>query len=297
MSRFRREEMMNRIAEAIKEKLGVECEVQFQNITKNNGLVLKAVIIREPGMAVVPTVYIDEVLNRLMSGNISIQKAAQNIVNIYWKYQDKVDFKNKIVSLSGQSILNGVTYQLINAEKNEDRLSDMPHKRFLDLAAVYRVIVGEDEIGTASFLISNGLCECYGLCEEELDTAARRNTEQLGLQVTSMDSILAEITGELENEIKTGCPVWVLTNAKKLNGAVVMLYSNLFKNLADRIERDLYVLPSSIHEVIVIPDEGVEQGKLKLMVGIVNSREVFEDEFLSGNIYKYIRRENRIVIA
>lgn len=292
-----RKEMMNRMAEAIKENFGTECKVQFQDVEKNNGLVLKAVIIREPGMTVSPTVYIDEVLDRLTSGDIDIRKAAQDIVNIYRNCRGKGDFEKIVSCLSGQGILEGVTYQIINAEKNERRLAGMPHKKFLDLAAVYRVIVGEDEMGMTSFLVSNGLMEHYGLDEEDLDTAARMNTERQGFQAASMESILAEIIGEPEDEIKTGCPIWVLTNTKKVNGAAVMLYPEIFKNLADGIKSDMYVLPSSIHEIIAIPDSGAEPEELKSMVGAVNSSEVSEDEFLSGNVYKYIRRENRLVIA
>lgn len=292
-----REEMINRMIEAIKEELGSECEVQFRDVEKNNGLILKAIIIREPGKAVSPTIYIDEMLAQLTSGDIDIREAAQRIVSTYRECQGKGDFEKIVSIISRQSILKGVTYQLINAEKNEDRLAGIPHKRFLDLAVVYRVIVSEGEIGTFSFLISNGLMEHWGLDEKKLDVMAWQNTEWQGFRTVSMESILAEITGELEDETNTGCLMWVLTNTKKLNGAVVMLYPEVFKGLADEIRSDLYVLPSSIHEVIAIPDSGLEPEELKSMVCAVNSSEVSKDEFLSGNVYKYIRTENRLVIA
>lgn len=199
-----------------------------------------------------------------------------------------------------QNVLAKVEYQLINAERNEDLIVGMPHKKFLDLVAVYRVIAYENEMEKVSFLISDGMCEHYGLDEEEIDNAARQNTERKGFLVVSMESILAEITGKPENATETGCLMWVLTNPKKLNGAAVMLYPNTFKDLADRIGGDLYVLPSSIHEIIAVPAYGVEMeelNRLKEIVGAVNSSEVSEKEFLSGNVYKYIRSENRIVIA
>ena len=292
-----REKMMNRMAEAVKKEFGTECEVQFQDVAKNNGLMLKAIIIREPGMAVSPTVYIDEVLDRIISGDIDIREAAQEIISTYRKCRGKGDFEDIISCLNGRSILAGVTYQLINLEKNEDRLVCMPHKRFLDLAAVYRVVVNDNGEGMASFLMSDSLCDNYGLTKKELDAAAMRNTEQQGFQAMSMGSILAEITGVPKDETDAGCIMWVLTNSKRLNGAVAMLYPDLFKNLADRIGSDLYVLPSSIHEVIAVPADGMNPEELKTIVGDVNSVEVSEDEFLSGNVYKYIRRENRLVIA
>ena len=173
-----RKEMMDRMAGAIKKKFGTECRVQFQDAEKNNGLVVKAVTIREPGMTVSPTVYIDEVLDRLISGGIDIRKAAQDIVDIYRNCRHKGDFGEIVSGLGSQGILEGVSYQIINAEKNERRLAGMPHRKFLDLAAVYRVAVGGDGAGTASFLASSGLMGHYGLDEEELDAAARRNTER-----------------------------------------------------------------------------------------------------------------------
>ncbi len=292
-----REEMMNRLAEAIGEEFGAECEVRFQNVKKNNGLIVKAVVIREPGVLVSPTIYIDETLDMLTAEKMSVCKAEQDIVSIYRRWRDKGNYREIISNLSMQGVLESVSCQLINAEKNEDLLMGIPHKRFLDLAVVYRVIVGEDEMGTASFLINNGLQEQYELDIEELDNAARENTERQGLEAMSMGSIMAEITGENEDEIETGCPMWVLSNSKRVNGAVTMLYPDLFKSLTDKNESDLYVLPSSIHEVIAIPDNGEDTEELKLMVSAVNSSEVSEEEYLSGNVYKYIRRENRLVIA
>lgn len=292
-----KEEMMNRIAEAVREEFGTECEVQFQDVVKNNGLVLKAIIIREPGKAVSPTVYIDEVLDQLTSGDIDIREAEQRIVSICRECRDKGDFEKIVSRLSRQSILEGVTYQLINAEKNKERLANMPHKRYLDLAAVYRVIVHEDEMGMESFLISNELLECYGVAREELDNAARRNTERKGFEMVSIDAIFAEIAGMPEDETETGCNMWVLTNTKKLNGATVLLYTDRFKNLAEKLGSDLYVLPSSIHEVIAVSVNGMNPEELKSIVCAINSSEVSEEEFLSGNIYKYIRGKNRLVIA
>lgn len=292
-----REEMTNRVVEAIRAEAGEKCMVSLEDVKKNNGVTLRAVVIREPGISVCPSIYIDDLLDKITSGEIGVGEAAQAVIEIHNGNKDGEKFHDAVSGLDKQAVLAKVEYQLINAERNKERLAGIPHKRLLDLAAVYRVVVGEDEMGMASFLISGDMCRHYGIGEDEIDAAARQNTEQKGLRVMSMDSIIAEMTGQPEEEIGTGCPMWVLTNAKKLNGAAVMLYPDVFKDLADRIGNDLYVLPSSIHEVIAVPVDGMNPEGLKEMVGAVNSSEVSEEEYLAGNVYKYIRSENRMVIV
>lgn len=292
-----REEMMNKIAEEIRAEIGKECTVSLREVKKNNGLMLQAVEIREPGISVCPSIYIDDLLDRVVSGEIGVSEAAQAVIEIHNGNKDTGKYHNAVSGLDKQAVLEKVVYQLISEEKNKERLCDMPHRRFLDLAAVYRVVVGEDQHGTASFTVTNAICERYGISETELDHAARQNTEKKEFKVQTMASIIAEITGNLEEDGELECMMWVLSNAQRVNGAVVMLYDKYFSRLAESIGNDLYVLPSSIHEVIAVPADGIAPEELREMVGAVNSSEVSEEEFLSGNVYRYSREDGKISIA
>lgn len=292
-----REEMMNKLTEVIKARIGEEYMVSLTEVKKNNGVTLRAVVIREPGISVCTSIYIDDLLDKIASGEIEVGEAAQAVIEIHNGNKDGEKFRDAISGLDKQAVLEKVEYQLINAERNKERIEGIPHKRFLDFAAVYRVVVGEDEMGTDSFLLSDDICRHYGIGEDEIDAAANLNTERKGFCVISMDSIIAEMMGQPEEKDGIGYPMWVLTNTKKSNGAAVMLYPDVFKELADRIGNDLYVLPSSIHEVIAIPVDDMGTEGLKEIVGAVNSSEVSEEEYLGENVYKYIRSENRIVIA
>lgn len=292
-----REELLNRIVETVKEKIGEEYEVCLKKVQKNNGIKLQALMILKQGVNLSPAIYVDCLLEKISSSEIGIQEAAQEIISIYQRHQNYGSLVDVVKRINKQSILANVTYQIINAEKNMNRLCNMPHRKFLDLAVIYRMKVGEDEFGISSFAISNEHCKMYGLEESELYSAARQNTEKNGFQIHSMESFIAEIMGMPEKDVKSVCHMWVITNVKSVYGAAVMLYTEYFDRLAQRIEGNLYVLPSSINEVIVLPDNIMEPDELKKMVSIVNFRQIPEDEVLSGNVYRYIREENKLVIA
>ncbi len=291
-----KDELMSRIVEAVKEEIGVESTVQPKEVKKNNGLVRQAVEILGPGSSVGVCIYIDSLLKEVDLGRCGAREAAREIAKIQREYAHNNEFVDIVNGLDKQRILEKVTYQLINEEKNRERLGNMPYRKFLDLAAIYRVAIGESEEGTDSFTMSNEICKKYGIRESELDDAARRNTEKMGFEVRTMTSILSEITGEPEDTF-AGDPIWVFTNRQRADGASVMLYNEYFDKLACNVNDDLYILPSSIHEVIAIPAGGMKVWKLRLMVHEVNYEKVPADEVLSENVYKYSRKEGMEVIG
>lgn len=290
--------MMNRLAEAVKEMVGTECTVRFQEVEKNNGLVLQSITIQEPGAMIAPTLYIDRLLERVRTGEISLQDAAGEIAGIYRNFQNnKSGISDIVSSLNKEYILERVVYQMVNMEKNAGRLADMPYKELLDLAAIYRVVIREDASETASIAVSRAFCDMYSITEDELDAAARRNTEMKGFCVQTMASVLAEITGMPEETVGLDISMWVISNPARLNGASVMLYSSCFDSLARKLGSDLYVLPSSIHEVLAVPVGKMNPDELRDMVCLINAGEVEADEVLSGNVYRYSCEENKLVIV
>lgn len=293
-----REDMMSRLAEIVKEDIGTECTVHFRKIEKNNGVVLQAVEIIDPKMKVKPLIYIDGLIKRVEAGEIGLQDAARGIVDIYMNAKDScdMDFREVTFGISKEYILENVVYQVINFDKNAGRLADMPHKKLLDLAAIYRVVVNGAN-GNASFAIWQTLCDAFAITEEELDAAARRNTERAGFCVKSMEAICAEILGIPEESSEPVLNIWVITNPSKINGAAVMLYNRCFDSLAEKMESDLYVLPSSIHEVIAVPTKDMNPDELRDMVHSVNTGEVSDDEILGYNVYRYSRKDSTLVIV
>ena len=89
--------------------------------------------------------------------------------------------------------------------------------------------------------------------------------------------------------------MYVLTNEKRINGAGTMFYDGLLKKFADKIEKDLIIIPSSVHEVILIPkDNEISDEEINEMIGEVNENELETVEILSNHMYLYCRRDDRI---
>ena len=117
----------------------------------------------------------------------------------------------------------------------------------------------------------------------ELYERAMENTPVLqGYDVTDMNTVLEEMRAfegtedtEYEEDIQQQVPMYVLSNKSRVHGAACILYPDILKDFAAVVEKDLYVLPSSIHEVILLPAEGTEDSEqLKAMVHEINESQV-----------------------
>lgn len=169
---------------------------------------------------------------------------------------------NKLIEGAKDEILKKVTCQLVNSGRNRESLKLMPHKNVLDLAAVYRIEVGEKGEGDA-FTLDYELCRHYGISMEELNAAAIDNTKKEGFKVRAIASVLSEISG-IPKEIlpDNGVSMHILTNKRKLNGACVMML-----------------------------------GELAETVKKVNAERVDREEFLSNSVYKYDWEDGKLRIA
>lgn len=294
-----KEEIMNRIAEAVKEKIGTECDIEFKEARKNNGIMLQGMLIRKHGETVFKNIYIDNLIDRIEQCSTGVQDAAEEIVRIFNENQRSGELAGIVRSLNKEEILKKAVYQVIGKERNMDMLADVPHKELLDLAAVYRVVLDESSDETLSFLLTNSLCREYGIDSEELERAAGRNTEMRGFVTINFASVVAENAG-IPQELSEADlpPLYVLTNKTRVNGAAVMLYWNYFEKLAHKLQSDLYILPSSVHEVLAVPASIGDPRELKDMVREINAGGIIaDDEILSDNVYFYNLKKGGLYIA
>lgn len=291
-----RREIMNKLAEAVKRGLGEEYDIWLQKVEKNNGQMWQAIVIRKLGERICPTIYIDSFLDKIEEGIIGILDAAEDIVDIC------MDKKTTILStlyenINKEKILEKVVYQIIGAERNIERLKDLPHKNFLDLAAIYNVILKSEHEETFSITMDYKLCRKYGISAEELDRAARENTEREGFCIITMAEMLAEIAGGPKLEASHGPEyMYIGTNKARNNGAVILLYDNYLLELAKRLRSDLYILPSSIHEVLLLPTKKRTPFELREMLIKVNSLYLEEEEVLGESVYKYNLKDKKLTI-
>ena len=88
--------------------------------------------------------------------------------------------------------------------------------------------------------------------------------------------------------------MFVLTNDTKVNGAAAILNDDIRQEIAEKVG-DFYMLPSSIHETLIIPkDAGMEFKELEQMVQEVNQTQVAPGERLSDHVYEYDAKEHEL---
>ena len=288
--------IMDELIGAVKDRMGAGYTVEAQEIEKDNGVEHPAVAITGPAGMVSSVVYIDGMEADIRAGAIDIQDAAGRIVQAHQDsgYDEVAD---TIQHLDKEYILQNVICQMVWREKYVHRLQDMPHEDVLDLSVIYRVYLGGGGDVAVSIAVTYPFCRTYGIDGGELRRCAERNTEGKGSLTRSVASILAEAIGIPEMEDGPIPPLWVLCTQTGSYGASVLLYKEPFDRLAERYGSDLYVIPSSIHEVLVVPTRGLEPEDPRCMVACINASEVPEGEQLSDNIYRYSREDGSLSIA
>lgn len=298
---------MEQFAEIIKEKLeqqGRFEKVRLQNVLKNNGVMFCGLLLHSSGNNLVPTIYLESFFEAYEDG-ADMEEIVGKILEAYESTPsegvDMTFFQDFSI------VKDRLCMKLVNREANVELLRQIPYREFLDMAVVYYVDYYDPKIGAGTIPVYSSHMKAWGVTEEELWEAANINTpERRPGKIESLEDILAEMLAEQGDAASERCicmgksslPMLVITNEDRMYGAVVVLYSRMLKQAADKIGSDLFILPSSLHEVIAIPStEGRKAAELKEMVMDVNRNALRADEMLSDNVYIYKREWDRLEIA
>ena len=270
--------------------------VSFTERKKNNVGDKCGIQIRKKDSEIGVIVYIDGYIADIENEMLNVDRAADEIVQriedkaVLGYYSDVQEFA-KIVN-SKESILGNVRYLLVNKKWNEADLDSYPHKDYLDLAVLYEV---RNKNASMSVKITNDIMQNFGITFEELDKAANNNRDSYVAQdMFSMMVSLMPISTEEIKEMKGGPQMYVLTNEWKLKGASALLYPELIEDIAQEENSDLIVIPSSIHEILIVEASGMDKDGISQMVQEVNSQKVDEQERLSDHAYFYKRGSMQI---
>lgn len=294
--RRRAEKKIKKLLENVQQILGEGYTIQIESVPQGNGIVLTAFMIREEGHSIAPAVYIDSELEQIDSGVIGIREAAEEVVKKFKEYYLE-EYERHLSGLTKERILQNTEYRVINYEANQEQLADMPHKRFLDLAAVYQIMLDEEDHGKISIVADWMLLHRFSVSVGELEEAAERNTREKGFCVQPMSEVLDEAAGIERQGKNNPWMLWVLSRNDGFYGASVLLYGSYFENLAQELDSDLYIFPSSIHEVLALPIIPELEGRverLRQMVREINVLEVPKEEVLGENIYRYSRKKSML---
>ena len=274
------------IVAMLQEKMGAEYEVKATDVTKNNDIQLVGVIMMRESDRMSPTIYLEEPYRQYRAG-IDMQEIVEKIVELYSEKMKDIDLD--IDSFRDfQYVRDRIFYKLINYEKNTKLLEAVPHFRWCDLAVVFYYGVEENVLGRASILIHNNHLAMWDQTADTLYRIAQYNMKKsLPELLIPMQELVEEMTG-IKLDQSEDIKMYVLTNRAKLNGASAMLYSEKIRELADKLQSDLLILPSSVHEVLLLPDDSEHQYDFyRQMVEEVNTTQVEPEEILSFSLYCY----------
>lgn len=275
--------------------------ITINHVIKNNGCEMDGLVIMEKGKDIAPTIYLDSFYELYTNGE-NIKNIIRQIEVIYEQNKNNVTFDVNILK-HFDTIKDKIVYKVVNYRSNEKLLEQVPHKRILDLAVVFYCLLDNEYGRSATALIYNNNLKNWNVTIDDVYKAALKNTpDLLHSKISSMAALFEKcgvnVDGE-EVDLKDYVPsdMYVLTNESKLNGAACILYENVLYDFAQKLGADLYILPSSVHEVILLSKLSMfEKDELVNMVKEVNTEGVAADEVLSDHVYEYNRTERLITM-
>lgn len=298
-------EFMEKTKKSVSDYLGKDVSVEIKEVTKNNGVILQGLVINSKEESLSPTIYLNGFYEDLKDGR-PFSDIVCAIADIY--QDNRIAGKINLDFFADYNAVKGrIFIKVINYEKNKKLLEEVPYKRFLDLAVVCYYAYMNDFLGKGSIQIEIDHLDKWGISEETLFQDAEKNTAiNLGAEIKGMDEVIKDMLqenfggeagklAEMAEQAKREAPMYVMTLKGRYFGAACIYNRKLLQSFAEAHSTNFYILPSSIHELILLPDDGREEVKaLKSMVEEVNADHVAPEERLSNNVYYFDRFDNKV---
>lgn len=298
---------IEKVVYAVEKKLP-DVKLSVQEVTKNNDVKLTGLTMGEEDKNVLPTIYLNDFYNEAVSDS-DIEGIVMCIVGIYHENKNNGICINIEGLLDFEKIKDRIYYVLVNTAANKERLSSIPHREMLDLSITYKFdvdVMDDENIG--SIAINNEIIKKWGITEEDLFNLAEVNTPRLfEVMCKKMKDVIKDIflhkiseyskaveINEIKDlldymtEINDNDDMMVLTNDKKIDGSNIVLNKDVMSDICKSIGHEVYMLPSSIHEWLIINkdvNEMLHPEGLKAMVVEANQNQVAVEEKLSDNVY------------
>ena len=301
------EDFADSVRESIKEYLPddyANAEINVGESRKINSHYHSMTISKE-GQNVSPSVNLDQMYAEYQKTG-EIGPVLQEIAEIARMEPDGIDV-HKLDSY--EQAKDSLFIRVSNAETNKDFLQDVPHETIGDLAVTYHVMMGMENGEVGSTTVTNTLMEKFGITEAQLKADAMENSSKiLSPSLESMNNIMARLLG-MDGLASNSVPfeqaveafnfrdegMFVLTNTTAVNGAAVMFYPEVMEQLGAHAGGDMFVIPSSVHEVILVPDDGVmNRMDLEKMIRDINANEVDPKDRLSDSLYHYDTKDHKL---
>ena len=294
MKYMRYQKFIENVKEHLNEVLGKT--VYVYPVLKNNGTIYDGLVVLDPLLNISPTIYLNPYYHRYLEG-VSMEDIYEDILKTYHDTLPKKDFDISVFT-DFEKAQKRIVMKLVHAEKNQELLECVPHILIYDLAIVFLCAVGGFEKDFATILVHNQHIENWETTTENLYELALENTPRiLPPRLDNLHDVYEHITNEslpFLEELNGS----ILTNYLRVNGATCMFYPNLLAEIAEIYEDNLVIIPSSIHEVLVIPEgnigEEYSSENFNPLIEEVNETSLPDIEILSDHVYLYHRDTKEI---
>ena len=275
------ETFTEKMKELLATRVGDGWEIRVHKALKNNGIKRTGIMLNKKGERYGSILYLEEAVDVLLDAPFGHD------------FEVEFDKKFQVESFEDYSrVREHLGLRLINYEKNIELLKDVPHVCWNDLAVIFCYEIEALKKDGGYIMIRNAHLAEW---EETVDILYEDALKNMKDKATDDMLSLSEMFKEMAvPSIEKTPPMYVLTNTSRKFGAAVMLYSGKMKELADLFGSDLVILPSSLHEVLLLADDEEKHASWKEMVREVNRLMVEPEEVLSDNIYRYSREKDTV---
>lgn len=295
------------VTDRIRNKMGSTCEVQIKSITHNNGQQLTGILFKKNGKES-PLIYLEKYYNQYADGRMSIVEIVDEIIRI----QGDGGIQ-ELIGIGGlvdyEAIQSKIRLKLVNYEANKARLKGMPHVQFLDLAIIFYIEIDSNSQRILTAAVEHHHLEIWGIEKERVYKDALYNMRACcPARIKPVMSVIKDLEEEndgnldmvmSDEDISYEQGFWIMTTKSGIQGASTLIHGDGLKKFAQLNRDNIVILPSSIHEVMLISQRLVNENYeyLSHMVEEVNRNEVLREDRLSNSIYLYNRKEDSITIV
>lgn len=294
----------DKVERSLQEYFGPDAGVSKQMIRKNNGIILHGITVSPRTNNVAPTLYMEDFYTAFVNG-VPYSEIISRMIIIYDENRQREEMDVEFFT-DYERVKTRLGYKLINYKMNKQLLEEVPHEKFLDLAIICYCVIVNEQIGNGSILIHKEHLNIWKIDQKELFADAKRNMPRIfKAEWQNMVDVMFEMLGNKNPELPSlpleelrlvKPQMYVLGNNNRLFGAASILYENVLDQIVKEMKcSDIYILPSSIHEVILMGrEEGCNEENLSKMVQEINQTELLPDEILSNHAYLYSGKKKQI---
>ena len=300
------EEFINTIKDTIKDYLPEEYKDAEVNLLENRKLKTHytGLTVTRKGDTLAPTINLNALFeNYGQQTENNLASVMEEVTSVIQHTPGKFDIGRV---MDYDRVKKNLFMKLSAAEKNADVLEHTPHITKEDLALTFHIMLDQGEKGTATTMITDKMMDAYGVDLEKLYQDALHNSPVIApAQIENMGEVLermmledmkaagapAEVIQEMEKDLQETSrdnPMTVITNNRSTDGAAAIFYPGVMDQVGERLNGDYFILPSSVHEILVVPDDGnISFRELTDMVKEVNRTQVAPEDRLTDQVYHY----------